>query len=95
MIGSLTAAQGEYQGAWDLLQEGLAIYRELHNPRGIAASLLNLGTIATQTRHVGQDPRPLLAESMTIWREANQSRRSCVDLTMVSKVAVPCSTSRS
>src|SRR5258708_11789909 len=44
--GRLALVQGEYRQAEALCQESLALYRELHDPRGMASVLERLGWIA-------------------------------------------------
>jgi uncharacterized protein HemY len=46
-IGNLALDQGDFTAARTLHEESLAIQRELHNKRGIAVSLNNLGNLAT------------------------------------------------
>jgi predicted ATPase/DNA-binding SARP family transcriptional activator/DNA-binding CsgD family transcriptional regulator len=41
--GSIVLFQGDYQRAISLLEEGIALFRELGDERGVATSLINLG----------------------------------------------------
>jgi non-specific serine/threonine protein kinase len=52
--GSIVLFQGDYQRAISLLEEGLALFRELGDKRGVATSLVNLGFAAL---HLGDKER--------------------------------------
>jgi non-specific serine/threonine protein kinase len=55
--GSIVLFQGDYERAIALLEEGLALYRELGDRRGVATSLVNLGFAAL---HLGDKERAAL-----------------------------------
>jgi predicted ATPase/DNA-binding CsgD family transcriptional regulator len=52
--GWIELFRGDYQRAITLLEEGLALFRELGDKRGVAASLVNLGFA---TLHLGDEER--------------------------------------
>lgn len=72
--GSLALWQGEYGRAESLCQESLELYRELHDPRGMAIALYRLGLIASAR---GDYPvaTSLLEESLTLYRKVGEMVR--------------------
>jgi predicted ATPase/class 3 adenylate cyclase/DNA-binding SARP family transcriptional activator len=75
--GVLAHRQGDYEGARALLEEKLAIGRDLGDPYGIAWSLNNLGNVARArdqgddeaARALREEARALYAEGLAIFRE--------------------------
>jgi predicted ATPase/DNA-binding CsgD family transcriptional regulator len=69
--GSIALWQGEYGRAEALCQESLELYRELHDPRGMALALYRLGLIALSR---GDFPvaTSLLEESLVLYREVGE-----------------------
>jgi non-specific serine/threonine protein kinase len=61
----LAREQGDYSSARSLHEEGLALQRELGNKRGIANSLLNLGSLARKEHDYGAS-RSCLAECLRL-----------------------------
>ena len=78
--GRLALVQGEFRRAEALYQESLALYRELHDPRGMASVLERLGWIASW---LGDDPlaTALLEESLALSRSAADKVRLAHSLT--------------
>ncbi len=72
--GWLAFVQGEYRRAEALYQESLELYRELHDPRGMASALEQLGAIASW---LGDAPlaTTLLEESLALSRRAGDKVR--------------------
>ncbi len=72
--GRLALVQGEYRQAEALCQESLALYRELHDPRGMASVLERLGWIALW---LGDAPlaTTMLEESQALSRAAEDKVR--------------------
>jgi non-specific serine/threonine protein kinase len=68
VVGGLALEQADYPAARALCDEGLALYQELGDRRGIANALSNLGALAA---HQGDYPagRALLEESLAIRRQ--------------------------
>jgi predicted ATPase len=64
----LSRSRGDYEGARELFEEALAIYRERGDLRGIASELTSLGV---HRRLVGdyQSARPFFEESLSVCRE--------------------------
>jgi predicted ATPase/DNA-binding CsgD family transcriptional regulator len=69
--GSLALWQGEYARAEALCQESLELYRELHDPRGMAIALYRLGLIAS-TRGDYPMATSLLKESLALYRKVGE-----------------------
>lgn len=71
-IGELTCAQGDYRRAAALLQESLALSRQLDDLWGTAIALLNPGHVA---RHQGDNvsARVLFAESLALFHAREQA----------------------
>jgi len=72
--GRLALVQGEYRQAEALCQESLALYREFHDPRGMASVLERLGWIALW---LGDAPlaTTMLEESQALSRAAEDKVR--------------------
>jgi len=72
--GRLALVQGEFRRAEALCQESLELYRELHDPRGMASALERLGWIALW---LDDAPRAttLLEESLALSRRAGDKVR--------------------
>lgn len=66
--GVLTIRQGDYDVAGRLLEESYAIWRQLGHKRGMALSLLNLGTVAYGVGDYAAG-RSLCEASVAAWRE--------------------------
>ncbi len=66
--GIMAYAQGDYVGARALYEESLTDYRQLGHRRGVAASLLNLGSIAYYQSDYAR-ARSLYGESLTVYRQ--------------------------
>src|SRR5205085_1137499 len=71
--GVLAWCQYDYGAAWPLHEEGLAIFRELGDRRGIAVSLLRLSNVTSLQGEYGAG-RALLGESLAIFRELGNKR---------------------
>jgi predicted ATPase/DNA-binding CsgD family transcriptional regulator len=74
--GVLAHNQGDYRQAEVLCEEGLALFRELGDKRGIVASLNGLGLIVGQATRARNDyavARALYEESLAIVRELGDS----------------------
>jgi predicted ATPase/DNA-binding SARP family transcriptional activator len=69
VAGILATEQGEYEVASVLLNEALALYRELQDRAGVASALTNLGSAARCQGEYGK-ARGLIKESLTIGRES-------------------------
>jgi predicted ATPase/DNA-binding CsgD family transcriptional regulator len=70
--GVLAHSQGDYHQAKVLCEEGLALFRELGDKRGMVASLNGLGLIVGQATRASNDyavARALYEESLAILRE--------------------------
>jgi predicted ATPase/DNA-binding CsgD family transcriptional regulator len=67
--GVLAFLQCEYEGATALLEESLALYRDLGDERGIATALQTLGSVAREQGHYAR-AQALHEESLTLSREA-------------------------
>jgi predicted ATPase/DNA-binding SARP family transcriptional activator len=67
-VGVLALSQGDYAPARSLLEESLAIYRELGDAEGIAFSVNNLGRVACCQGDMAS-ARSLFEESLAIYRE--------------------------
>lgn len=79
LIGAsfLAIRQGDTLRSLALIEEGLALSRELDYKRGIAESLLYLGiySISFQTQsHIKERKEALYAESLDLWRELGDKR---------------------
>ena len=66
--GSLAFRQGDYEAARELREASLAIFRQLGNQSGIAATLMNLGMVA-QEQGDYKAAQVLHRESLTIQRQ--------------------------
>ena len=66
--GSLAFYQGDYKAAWDLREESLAIFRQIGDQRGIAATLMNLGLVAGEQGDY-KAARALHTECLAIQRQ--------------------------
>ena len=67
--GFLAWRQGEHGRAAALVEEGLALYRQLGDGLGIAFSLNILGLVARRQGDYGR-AKELLEESLALWRES-------------------------
>src|SRR5207244_3403106 len=52
-----------------LLEESLSISRELHDSRGIASALLELGSLAHNVDDALEEAKAFLQESLALWQE--------------------------
>jgi tetratricopeptide (TPR) repeat protein len=86
-LGRTARAQGHQGEARSLLEEGLAIYRELGDKVGIASALVSLGRVAHDQGNYGV-ARALLEESLTICRELGHKRDIAQNLEGLAAVAV-------
>jgi predicted ATPase/DNA-binding CsgD family transcriptional regulator len=80
--GWLAAFQGEYGAAKALIEESLALYRELGDKEGIASSLVNLGSVAW----LGQRddvPMAALVEEATMLKPELKDRRTVAYLLLL------------
>ena len=84
--GTLAAYQGDFAPARALLEESLAIMRELGNADGIARSLNSLGNVATDQGDVAA-ARALLEESLAIMRELGNANGIARSLNNLGNVA--------
>jgi len=66
--GGLALWQGEYSQAEARFEESLKLYRELHDPRGIALALYRLGLLAS-ARGDARAATSLLEESLALFKE--------------------------
>ncbi len=64
-LAALVWSQGEYETAWQLLEESLALARALGDEVGVARTLNNLGVIASNQTDYGR-ARPMLTESLAL-----------------------------
>ena len=79
-LGNLAHNQGDYTAACLLFEEGLALWRELGNTRGIATSLNDLGWIAWRQGDYAA-ARTWSHESLTLWRELGDTQGIATSLT--------------
>ncbi len=64
-LAALVWSQGEYETAWQLLEESLVLARALGDEVGVARTLNNLGIIASNRADYGR-ARPMLTESLAL-----------------------------
>jgi tetratricopeptide (TPR) repeat protein len=83
--GALAWFQGDYGAARALVEESLAIWRELGNKHGTAWSLTGLGIVARDQGEYGL-ARALLEESLAIYRELGDKRNIAWPLTILGEV---------
>jgi predicted ATPase/DNA-binding CsgD family transcriptional regulator len=81
-VGTLALWQGEDERAEALCQESLELYRELHDPRGMAIALYRLGQIALSR---GDYPvaTSRLQESLVLYREVGEKVLLAFSLTFL------------
>jgi len=84
--GVLAYDQGDYATAHILQEESLAIYRELGDRSGIAASLNNLGNVAKEQGDYAE-ARVLYEESLAILRELGDKSGIAYSLSNLGNVA--------
>jgi|SRR5579871_57973 len=84
--GNLAWRQGDFAAARALYEESLAIYRELGNKSGIAASLGNLGNVAKEQGDYAA-ARALYEESLAIRRELGDKLGIAISLLNLGNVA--------
>ncbi|TME05251.1 MAG: tetratricopeptide repeat protein [Chloroflexi bacterium] len=84
--GVLAHFQGDYHQAKLLCEEGLALFRELEDKRGMAASLNGLGLIA-RARNDYPEARALHEESLAILRELGDTWGIAEALSLLARVA--------
>lgn len=72
--GWIAVFQGDYEGAKTLLEEGLALYRELEDKDGIASCLAPLGFAATLGQRDLDSVPALLDEAMRLKPELTDTR---------------------
>jgi tetratricopeptide (TPR) repeat protein len=77
--GSLAKAQADYPTARALIEAGLALFRELGDKRGIAASLINLGYVVGD-RGDPQGARALFQEGLALARAEGDRYRMAIAL---------------
>ena len=85
-MGVLVFRQSDYGRASALYQEGLALFRELGDRRGIAAALGNLG-LAAQFPGDYARARALHADTLALSRELDNKGGVAVTLTNLGGVA--------
>jgi predicted ATPase/DNA-binding SARP family transcriptional activator len=85
--GMLADDQGDYEAARALLQESLALSRELGDQRGAAMALNNLGGQAQHVRDFAA-ARALYEESLAIWHEIGDAWWTAAVLTNLGRVAL-------
>jgi predicted ATPase/transcriptional regulator with XRE-family HTH domain/Flp pilus assembly protein TadD len=73
VTGVLAQRQGDYAYARTLLEESVALWRDLGDPRGIAESLNNLGGVASEQGDYDL-ATSLYTESLALWRELGDTR---------------------
>ncbi len=81
--GYLTVFQGEYETAKALLEEALALFRELEDEEGIASALTNLGFIAVFAYRELDTVAPLLDEATSL-RPKIEDRRTVAMMLVLS-----------
>lgn len=79
--------QGAYGRADALCQESLALYRELHDPRGMAVALDLLGNIAS-VRGDAPAATCLLEESLALYREIGDKARLAYSLNTLALISL-------
>jgi predicted ATPase/class 3 adenylate cyclase len=86
VLGMLSYRQGDHQTARPLLEECLALQRELGDRTGVANLLNNLGVVASfQGRY--EDAKALCEESLALMRELEDSRGVANALSNLGNVA--------
>jgi tetratricopeptide (TPR) repeat protein len=95
-LGLVTEIQGDHVAAWDLLEESLALDREMGDKPGIAISLINLGNVASNQGDYTA-AQALYAESLVLSREMGDKRGIVETLIGLAGVAagasdMPCAT---
>jgi predicted ATPase/DNA-binding SARP family transcriptional activator len=84
--GTMAWHQGDYGAARALLEESLAIFRELDNKEDIALSLRGLGNVAREQGDYGA-AQALAEESLAIQRELGDKRGIASSLWTLARVA--------
>jgi predicted ATPase/DNA-binding SARP family transcriptional activator len=84
--GVLAYHQGDYDTARSFHEQSLAIWRELGDKQGIAASLRNLGNISTFQRDY-EAARALYEESLAIRRELGDKQGIAISLGNLGNIA--------
>jgi predicted ATPase/transcriptional regulator with XRE-family HTH domain/Tfp pilus assembly protein PilF len=84
--GWLAYAQGEYDAARVVLAEGLALFEEMGEKRGIASSLDNMGAVAFTTGD-NDTARGLYERSLAIRKEMDDRRATATSLNNLGLVA--------
>jgi predicted ATPase len=84
--GVLAQRQGDYARANELLEQGLALYRELDDKQGIARALTNLGWLVLDQSDFTR-ANMLLQEGLTLYRELGDKRGIAGALTNLGWVA--------
>jgi tetratricopeptide (TPR) repeat protein len=84
--GWLAYAQGEYDAARVVLAEGLALFEEMGEKRGIASSLDNMGAVAFTTGD-NETARGLYERSLAIRKEMDDRRATATSLNNLGLVA--------
>lgn len=87
-LGALATAQGDFETAAALLEQALAIYRELNDYSGIAVSLNALGVLERDTGDYAAAQQNF-EQSLAYWRKANDRAaiaRCLHNLANVSKI---------
>jgi predicted ATPase/class 3 adenylate cyclase len=87
VAGGLAYVQGDYPAARARHEESLAVYRELGDRRGIAASLGNLGNVTSEQGDF-TSARALHEESLAIRRELGDQSGIAVSLNNLGNVAL-------
>jgi len=81
-VGWIVLFQGEYAAAKRLIEQSVALYRELGEAKGLAASLVNLGFIAVLGERDDIPLLPLLDEAMAL-RPRLTDGRTIADLLLL------------
>ncbi len=79
---------GDQVRARRLFQRALKEYRKSGDRRGMAAVLMNLGALATETFSNIAGARALFAESLTLFRELGNSPQTGIALSNLSAIAI-------
>ncbi len=87
-LGVLTGEQGDYPSAWALVEESMAISRELNDTRGVGIALNALAVLARDRGDL-RSARSLFEQSLAVWRSLGDrvvEARSVSNLANVAKL---------
>lgn len=85
-LATLARRQGDFDRAVEAYEDGLAIFRTLEDPSGIATALNNLGVVAQDRGDYGR-ARELLTEALTYFEGEDDQLRSAACLNNLGLVA--------